>query len=229
MSLLLGLALVGLGWSTLSRQRRVATRLVHQMEVISARRLAATAMSRDLRRGVAGRDWLAPMDDSLALRVFRGWGLVCPGGEARRGVTVVAYRGERTPNPAKDSVLVLTDGGWFPADLVHRSRTTQPLCPDGLDSDTELWALDPPISGVLMRVFERGSYHVAGGALRYRRGRGGRQPLTAEVFAGSSTLQGARGRILLRLDSDREPWGDNAWSVGISLWPREVSSPGAQQ
>jgi hypothetical protein len=199
------------------------------MEVISARRLAVTALSRDLRRGVAGRDWFDPVGDSLPLRAFRGWGLTCPGGDTHRGVTVVAYRGERTPNPAKDSVLVLTGAGWVPADLVHRSRTRQPLCPDGLDSDTELWTLDPPLSGVLMRVFEHGSYHVAGGALRYRRGRGGRQPLTAEVFAGTSALEGTRGRILLRLDSDREAWGDGAWSVGVSLWSREVAPRGMEK
>ncbi len=40
----------------------------------------------------------------------------------------------------------------------------------------------PEESIVLARLFERGSYHVSGAALRYRRGRGGRQPLTPEVF-----------------------------------------------
>jgi hypothetical protein len=36
----------------------------------------------------------------------------------------------------------------------------------------------PPV--VLVRFFERGSYHLADDAFRYRRGGGGRQPLTVE-------------------------------------------------
>lgn len=227
MSLLLGMALVGLGWRTLSHQRLIAGRLIHEMDVISARRLATTVLGRDLRRGIAGRDWLGPVGDSLPLRAFRGWGLACPGGTTGPGVTVVAYRGERAPNPAKDSVLVLTDEGWLAADLVGRAGTTQPLCPDGLDSDTELWTLDPPVSGALMRVYEHGSYHLADGALRYRRGRGGRQPVTAEVFRESSTLEGTPGRILLTLVSDREPRRDGEWVAEITVWSREVTWPGS--
>ncbi len=225
-SLLLGLALVGLGWRILSRQRLVAVRLMHEMDVLSARRVAATVMGRDLRRGVAGRDWLDPAGDSLPLRVFRGWGLSCASVAARPGAVVVAYRGERRPNPVKDSVLVFTEGGWRPADLVHRARTREPACSDGLDSDAEVWAVDPPISGPLLRVFEHGSYHVAGGALRYRRGRGGRQPLTPEVFPGPSGMEGSRERVLLRLVSDRAPWGGGIWSTWIPLWSREGTSPG---
>lgn len=225
-SLLLGLALVGLGWRILSRQRLVAVRLIHEMDVLSARRVAATVMGRDLRRGVAGRDWPDPAGDSLPLRAFRGWGLSCVSVAGRPGTVVVAYRGERRPNPVKDSVLVLTERGWRPANLVSRARAREPACPDGLNSDVEVWAVDPPISGPLLRVFERGSYHVAGGALRYRRGRGGRQPLTPEVFLGPSGMEGSRGRILLRLVSDRAPWGGGTWSTWIPLWSREVTPPG---
>ena len=194
------------------------------MDVLAARRLAVAVLGRDLRRGVAGRDWRDPDGDSLPLRVFRGWGVACAGLSARRDVVAVSYRGARAPSPPKDSVLVLTDGGWVAADLVRRVRTREHLCPDGLDSATELWTLDRPISGPLMRVFERGTYHVAGGALRYRRGKGGRQPLTAEVFIESSALEGTGGRILLRLMSDRTPVGDGAWLADVSLWPSGVAS-----
>jgi hypothetical protein len=37
-------------------------------------------------------------------------------------------------------------------------------------------------------LFEAGSYHLSEGALRYRRGRGGRQPLTEEVLAGARLI-----------------------------------------
>ena len=227
-SLLLGLALVGLGWRILSRQRLVAGRLVHQMDVLSARRVAATVMGRDLRRGVAGRDWPDPVGDSLPLRVFRGWGLFCAAVSTRPGTVVVAYRGERSPSPVKDSVLVLIDGRWRPADLVGRARGTEASCSDGLDFESEVWQVDPPVSGSVLLVFEHGSYHVSGGALRYRRGKGGRQPLTREVFVGASGIAGSRGRVVLRLVSDRAPWGGGMWSKGIPLWSREVTPGGGQ-
>ncbi len=222
-SLLLGLALVGLGWRALSSQRVVAGRLVHRMDVISARRMTAAVIGRDLRQGVAGRDWPDPAGDSLPLRAFRGWSLTCSSDPLRPGTAVVAYRGERSPNPAKDSVLVLTGGGWLPADLVSRVGKGKALCPTGLESDVELWTLDPPVSGFLMRVFERGSYHITDGALRYRRGRGGRQPLTAEVFTKSSALNGTHGRLLLTLASGRDV-SSGTWMAEIVVWAREVTS-----
>lgn len=228
-SLLLALTLVGLGWRALSRQRTVAGRLVHQMDAMSARRMAVTVIGRDFRQGVAGRDWPDPVGDSLPLRAFRGWALRCPEDPGRPGGVVVAYRGDRSPNPAKDSVLVLTPQGWHPTDLVRRAGTTRPSCPGGLDFDTELWTLEPPAPGVLMRVFERGSYHLAEGALRYRRGRGGRQPLTPEVFVESSALGGSRGRLLLRLATDREAWGGATWSTEVSLWSRETTRGGREE
>ena len=223
MSLLLGLALVGLGWRVLSRQRLVARRLVHQMDVLSARRVAATVLGRDLRRGVAGRDWPDPAGDSLPLRAFRGWGLSCGAASARPSSIVVAYRGERSPSPVKDSVLMLGAGGWMPADLVGRARGAGAPCSDGLDFQSEVWQVDPPVSGSVVLVFERGSYHLAGGALRYRRGKGGRQPLTREVFVGASGIGGSGGRVVLMLVSDRAPWGGGMWSKGIPLWSRDVT------
>ncbi|HIF20809.1 MAG TPA: hypothetical protein EYQ27_02630 [Gemmatimonadetes bacterium] len=61
---------------------------------------------------------------------------------------------------------------------------------------------DEPV--VLARLFERGSYHISGKALRYRRGGAGRQPLTPEVLdtppsgfvrsAGSLGLEWMRAR-----------------------------------
>ncbi len=219
-SLTLGLALVTLGWRVLAKQRSVAERLMGDLDVISARRLTTRVMAKELRAGVAGRDWKAPRGDSLAMRVFRGWGWVCGVEGADGSRMLVSYRGERSPNPAKDSVLVLTGSGWRAADLVKRGAA-EPSCPEGLPADAEAWTLDPPIQdGLIVRVFERGTYHVADGAFRYRRGLGGRQPLTPEVFAnGLSGLEGSEGRILLSLVGLRETVRGTVQPVGVVFWP----------
>lgn len=218
MSLLLSLTLVALGWRTLAGQREAAARLVRQMDVLSARRLAAVVVGRDLRRGVAQRDWMDPAGDSLALRVFRGWSLACPTSPRRSEGVDIAYRGARAPVPAKDSVLVLTGEGWVAADLVRRVRVDRSSCLKGLDSTAELWTLDPPVSGPLMRVFERGSYHISNRALRYRRGRGGRQPLTSLVFGESSAMTGTGDRVLIQLVAESPGIEGGVASADVSLW-----------
>ena len=116
MSLLMGLAVISLGWTSLARQRTVASRLSSEMNLLSARRLAAIVIGKELRAGVRGRDWIGPASDSLSLRAFRGWGPVCGLG-TEPGDIVVAYHGERAANPAKDSVLILTADGWRRSDL----------------------------------------------------------------------------------------------------------------
>ena len=198
-SLLLGLAVISLGWSVLARQRTVASRLRSQMDLLAAQRLVAVVMGKELRAGVRGRDWVVGAPDSLSLRAFRGWGPVCGFG-TEPGNIMVVYHGERAPNPVKDSVLILTTDGWLGADLTRRSSGVG-SCVMDLGGDPEMWTIDPPVPGALVaRIFERGSYHVSGGALRYRRGLGGRQPLTLEVFDDDrSTMEVRADRVVLRL------------------------------
>ena len=119
-SLLLGLAVISLGWSALAHQRTVASRLRSELDLLSARRLAAIVIGKELRAGVRGRDWIVRAPDRLSLRAFRGWGLVCRLG-TKPGNIVVAYHGERAANPVKDSVLILTADGWQRADLTRRA------------------------------------------------------------------------------------------------------------
>ena len=192
------------------------------MELLSARRLAGIVIGKELRAGVAGRDWLAPASDSLSLRAFRGWGVVCGVG-AEPGTIYLDYRGERAANPAKDSVLILTTEGWGRADLTASSSWAQ-SCAMDLGADSEVWTIDPPVPGALVvRIFERGSYHVSGGALRYRRGLGGRQPLTSEVFDDdrSSIEVGLEG-VLLRLVADSDHQGVATDSADLRFWSSEI-------
>ncbi len=222
-SLLLGLAVVSFGWVALAHQRTVASRLSFEMDLLSARRLAAVVIGKELRSGVRGRDWTGPALGGLSLRAFRGWGPVCGSASEGRRI-VVAYHGERAANPVKDSVLVLTDEGWLRADLTRRTPGP-PACEIDLGGNSELWTIDPPISGALLaRVFERGSYHVSGGALRYRRGRGGRQPLTMDVFDHDrSNIEVRMDRVIFHLFADGMNGGADTSSAVLQFWtPRTV-------
>ena len=151
-------------------------------------------------RDISAADVRGVAADSLALRVFRGFGIVCAVSED--GV-VLRYRGLRAPDAGKDSLLVMTT-----------ERTTA----FRLVSDRQLCALRPgeqlitvapvdPIADTsLVFLFESGAYHIANRALRYRRGSEGRQPLTDELIddrrSGFSTEPGGF-RVLLHGPADR--------------------------
>ena len=140
-------------------------------------------LRRELRFGVRGVDWVDFAPDSIALRAFRGVGVVCLEGGSSPDLKV-AWSGTRAPNPGKDSVLLLTEhGAWVRADLLS-ARPTSDRCVADPQRELERWRISvtPEETIVLARLFERGAYHVSGAALRYRRGRGGRQPLIPEVF-----------------------------------------------
>lgn len=217
-ALLLGLTVVHLGLEILARQRTVQTRLTRRVEALGALRLGRHLFREELRQGRHPTDW-RPLDEtSLVLRAFRGGGGVCPIRPAPEEL-LVAYRGLRRPDPAKDSVLLLgATGGWTARALTSAAATALgcpgarplPLLRLGLSEEAS--------SGVVYaRIFESGSYHVAGGALRYRRGMGGRQPLTPEVLSSASGY--ASGPEALRLGLRTEGGGplEAGWS-GFLAW-----------
>ncbi len=213
-SLLLLALVLQAGWTLLARQRQVASRTVRHAEGLETVRTVAWILSEDVVSGRPGEDWALMGSDTVALRAFRGLGLVQPGSH-REGSVRVCYRGLRAPNPEKDSVLLLgAGGGWFPVNLVQRSGGASP-CPGLPEGREEEWTLVPqPAGAVLGRIFERGSYHLADGAFRYRRGFGGRQPLTpALIQHGEFRTVSAKGleRLLWEVVLD-EPWPD---TVGV--------------
>jgi hypothetical protein len=63
----------------------------------------------------------------------------------------------------------------------------------------ETWRLDAPADphAVVARLFEKGSYHLALAALRYRRGASGRQPLTPEVWSAATRWEVTAGRLVI--------------------------------
>jgi hypothetical protein len=180
-ALLLGWLILALTLGTLARQRTVQRRMAHRAEALEALRTTRHVLGEELRRASPRHTQAGP--DSVALRAYRGMALVCPVGSDPRTL-VVGYRGIRVPDPAKDSVeLVDGDGSTVTFALVDRT-SGGPVCGDAPDLAGERWILSGPAPGgtVVARIFERGSYHLAERALRYRRGGAGRQPLTPEVL-----------------------------------------------
>ncbi|MGW8267742.1 MAG: hypothetical protein ACWGSQ_15360 [Longimicrobiales bacterium] len=215
--LLTGLVVQG-GWTVLATLRKAGEETAETAEGLETVRTAAWLLEEELGGSLPLRDWWAGEGDSVSLRAYRGLALVT--GTEAGGGTEVCYRGIRNPNPDKDSILFLTDGGsWRAHALTGRSRGERGCLGDG-EGWEEVWEVEPPSDGALLgRVYERGSYHLALGALRYRRGGGGRQPLTPPRIAEGSLEagEGAHGGLRWTLFlSDPEKDRDTlAWSGRI--------------
>lgn len=180
-ALLLGFLVGVLGLSTLARQRALQLDLARRGEALAAVRTTRHVLTREL-GATDGSAFVG--DDSLALRAFRGLALLCPG-HGTTGAILVHVDGGRAPDPDKDSVVVLgTDGASRVLKLMGRDGAAGSSCAADPAVPVERWWLSGPVSNdaVMARYFERGSYHLSGGALRYRRGRAGRQPLTPQVL-----------------------------------------------
>lgn len=184
---LVGLLLLGALVGSVRAALRGGELVSSRVEALETARTVWAVLEEELGAGVMGRDWYLDSDGAIALRAFRGFGRIC-GHED--GTLTIAYRGTRLPDPGRDSLLILgPDGRWSPDsfELVSAPGLCTELADErvvgvaGLTRD--------PDRVVLIRVFERGSYHLADGAFRYRRGGGGRQPLTPERIAETSRFE----------------------------------------
>lgn len=212
-ALLLGLFIVCLALTVVARQRAVVASMSRAAEALSAVRVARELLGAEGRDGDPVRDGWAVSADSLSLRGFRGTGYVCGPGPTPLDVVVEA-EGVRLPQPAKDSVLLLDGSGRWRALALEAVSPAVPCLPDG-GVDAELWRLSAPVpaDALLARYFERGSYHVTGRALRYRRGLSGRQPLTPGVLkTPGSGFRSSAGRVALLLEMQGSPV---PWRVAI--------------
>ena len=213
------LLVVQVAWWATAAQSLVATRIVAGARMLDETRLIHQVLSTEIRHGDAGGDWTVDAGD-LTLRAFRGIGFTCGTQPAEGwGVAVAGYR---FPDSDKDSVLVLAgDGRWRPAALVRRVRNAGLDCQRLAGFSTEVWILDPPPSRPVAGLyFERGAYRVTSDAFRYRRGRGGWQPLTGTgIEADSSVLMAVGERGL----EARVTWEDRDSmypSFGWRMWTR---------
>lgn len=182
MVLLLTGLLASLALSVVVRQRSTQESLAARLELAMTVRTTRHVLRDEVRRTWPSRD-LGPIGpDSLPLRAFRGLGLPC--GEAVAPQVLVAARGLRRPDPEKDSLLVLVaSGSWWVSGLERAAAASGRACAH--EGGVQHWTLTDsfPEPILLLRYFERGTYHLAAGAFRYRRGGGGRQPLTSVNLA----------------------------------------------
>jgi len=208
------------GWAVFAQHRAAAADVSARAEGLETIRTIAWLLPEEVEGGRPEADWWRTGHDSLPLRAFRGLGLVEIGSVERDRIRV-CFRGIRSPNPEKDSVLLLEeDGEWRTYDLQQRSRTGE-KCTGLGGGYKEDWSLSPePNSAVVARIFERGVYYLADGALRYRRGGGGRQPLTPlRVETGAlPALPGTGGGIIWEVlltgnpaRSDSSFWRGRVW------------------
>jgi hypothetical protein len=205
---------VPVGWALLARQRNAGSGLRTRAEALETLRTLDWILREELAGSLEGRDWIGRGTDSLALRAFRGHAFIDTV-QSAPGTLMVCFRGIRAPEPEKDSVLVLgSDGRWRAHDLVARLSGSSPRC-DGevAGGRSEGWVLSPSQpGGVLARLFESGSYHLVDRALRYRRGLGGRQPLTPESLVDGRFLDSGTGG------------GPLEWEVHLRPAPRSGAS-----
>ncbi len=218
-ALALGLLLVHLGLESSRRLGEARARLAARGDALVALRVFRHVVRRETRMGLGGVDWWSA-GDSLALRAFRGAALVCHN-DTTSARLVVSYVGDRAPDPAKDSLLLLSaDGVREVRALVAASAP--PLPCSGLEGGSAaLWSLDAPAppGNVAAKLFERGSYHLSDAALRYRRGAGGRQPLTPEVWSGATAWTRSSGWLHATLVT-RDPLAGAPWSgLGAPVAP----------
>lgn len=180
-AVLLSYLLVALALGSVARQRSLLRLLGERADRLAAARTARHLLGEEARAAAGDGAWSVG-EDSLALRAFRGHALPCGAPSGPRELRVSAV-GVRAPDPEKDSVLLVrASGAVVMLALTDRSPTSSPCA--GAGGTAERWVLSGPVplDVTAARWFERGAYHLSAGALRYRRGLGGRQPLTPEVL-----------------------------------------------
>jgi hypothetical protein len=219
---ILGAAVMGLLFTSTQAVRQLLARS-DQAEV---RRTVAALLHEELSVGAAGRDWSVEGERAVRLRAFRGYARIC----ARdAGTLTVAWRGQRLPDPGRDSVLVLAaDGAWHPADLVWVGAPPDPARCGPLGGEGVLperaggWRLAGvlPEAPLLLRYFEQGRYSLEDGAFRYRQGTGGRQPLTPEWVGSASGFHGApEGVLEVELHLAPPPQDGGVRGTYVPAWP----------
>lgn len=205
-----------------ARMRSAVAEMTRTADVLDAARVARHVLALELRVGLTSADAASVAADTLGLRAYRGVGVVCAVASGQQALVVVP-EGVRGADPEKDSVRVIGSAGRERTLALVERRSGEACPPPGSDA-AERWVLsgDPPEGAVLALFFERGSYHLQGGALRYRRGGSGRQPMTPEVLLTPSSRFEARGanvaavlRFINRPDLERTVLS----ASGVGAWP----------
>jgi hypothetical protein len=196
-------------------------------EALDALRTATALLDRELRPLTRGDYALAP-PDSIALRAFRGLALPC---DSSAGALRVRYAGIRLPDATKDSVVALAAGGEVVAGVTGiAAASANASCAATADETVLALTTTAPLPDApVLLVFERGAYSLGGGVLRYRRGLGGRQPITAPAFDGAATgliAQPSPAAFEIRLDvNGTATFALPAWARVPMANPDSVPAP----
>jgi hypothetical protein len=197
-ALVLGVLLCAVLAAVLATGQRAAAAYAAAVDRVEARRVAVLVVGGDVRPLLPDED-LAVESGTLLLRAMRGVAITCG---IEEGTLLVRYRGVREPDPGKDSLVVVRSDGDAVVPLEASTRVAPGPCLSSPEEQLYRWRAGDAAPGgsTLLLLFEHGSYHLSGGALRYRRGEGGRQPLTPEVFRdGASRFEAGPGWIGLHL------------------------------
>ncbi|MEO5511846.1 MAG: hypothetical protein ABIS27_14550 [Longimicrobiales bacterium] len=183
LSVLIGAALSAALLTQSRLARAVAERIAHN----DAARMTLLVLPREIRLADPDRDVRASSADSLAGRWVRSSGTICA---SQGNLTWLRLRGIRAPDPAKDSLLLVSSQ----QETVHVLSAfvrDQAHCAASADEQIYRTTLSAtPPDGAVAMIFESGTYYLSQRALRYRLGGEGRQPLTEEFLRdGLSTLQ----------------------------------------
>lgn len=178
-ALALASVLIALVAASVRNGARAARHAGATADAADAVRASALLLAAELRALEPRADLSGTGSDSLHLRAFRGIAIPC---DTAQGGLVTRYRGLRQPDPAKDSILLLTPAGESVVALTGVAVSGGCTARPGERVLRLNAAPKPPAGTELLAVFESGAYHLSGAALRYRRGAGGRQPLTADVL-----------------------------------------------
>jgi type II secretory pathway pseudopilin PulG len=165
--MLLGLLLAQLALARVTAQRALTA---------EATRTTLQVVGGEVRRALPA-DVRSVSADSLAMRSFRGTGIICAimANELR-----LRYRGDRLPDAAKDSVLLLPSARV--ARIIETGPATHACDARAGEAVVYIRVAGYMAGDAVALVFESGAYFLTTRALRYRLGAEGRQPLTAELF-----------------------------------------------
>ncbi len=188
----------------LRTDERVARARTERLARLETARITAAVLHRELAVAEPTTDLAGFGSDTVALRLFRGFAVVC--GSAADGAALVVYAGERQPDPTRDSLLPLLPAGAPALPLRSASRaagacTLPPAPVSGAGRAgiaEEPYAMDAGGNvavGTPLLLFQPGIYALSGSALRVRHGDEGRQPLTGEWLddRGTSLVVQAQG------------------------------------
>lgn len=180
---------------------------IARVDRAQAVRTVWVVLGEELEAGLSGVDWELEDQRALTLRAWRGLGRV-EGPAEEPGRWVIDWRGHRAPRAGVDSLLVLSDEGrWDAVALDWVGGTGDRLWE---------WAGVGTGEPVLVRYFESGRYSIEDRAFRYRRGSGGRQPLTPELFGTGSGFERVDAGLRVRLEFRDSGAGAVEWEIPVS-------------